>query len=139
MTEVDRIREASLRGELDPSKGSARRLAVLDQALAKAEQRRATLAEADRSAPACFVSAGTSPDARIRRGPAPGRAPLVRFNPGFFDPALPRWAPQLVVVTQAGRCYERVGRTGPEHPSGCTANRALLESLDRQRILDWLQ
>jgi hypothetical protein len=136
MAEVERISERATRAELEPSGGSARRLAEADRALAKVDQRIAALTDADGAAPSCFATAGATPETRITRGPAAGCVPLVRSNWDFFDHALPRSAPQIVVVTQARRCYEDAEPT--TLVSGCPANKALLESIDRQKVLDWL-
>jgi hypothetical protein len=64
----------------------------------------------------------------------------VRPNYQFFDASLPRSAPQLLMIADAKRCHENL--RDPQAltlPSGCAANRALLDSWDRQAVLDWLQ
>jgi hypothetical protein len=138
MAEVEQIREESLRKDLGPTGGVARRARETSAALAAAEVRLGGLSPDDRAAPACYVEGAHSIDAKLRRiGDGRDCAPLARPNPDFFDKTLPRSAPQIVIVPQAKRCYEDARKT--DLPSGCPANRALLESLDRQAVLDWLR
>ena len=50
---------------------------------------------------------------------------------------LPHWPAGIIVllVTDIARCY--AGKPSTD-PGGCTTNRQLLESLDRQALMDWL-
>jgi hypothetical protein len=41
----------------------------------------------------------------------------------------------VLLVTDIARCY--AGKPSTD-PGGCTTNRQLLESLDRQALMDWL-
>jgi len=137
MAEVERIREESLQQELAPTGGVMRNFHDAERALESVEKRIARLTPDEKAAPACYAEKGDTPETRFRAAPAPGCAPIARPNPDFFDRTLPRSAPQLVLVLQARRCYEDARPT--KLVSGCAANRALLESLDRQAVLDWLR
>jgi hypothetical protein len=84
--------------------------------------------------------------AGVLRQPGPRRAPQARAgrrlraarpaNWAVFDPALPRSAPQILVIGHFSGCLD-----GPKpiHAGGCAANRRLLESIDRQALLAWLR
>ena len=70
---------------------------------------------------------------RFRSGAAPGCEPVVRPNWQYFNKALPRSAPQLLIVNGIEGCWEKAPRQGPKSlTSGCPANRKLLETMDNQ-------
>ncbi len=115
---------------------------TIEEELADARAKADGLSAADKAAPACYASGGASAGrglalSRFGRAPAPGCDPLVRPNWSLFNPALPRSAPQLLVITRVERCLDP-NRTTP-HPGGCTANLRLLESIDKAALLAWLQ
>jgi hypothetical protein len=93
----------------------------------------------EREAPSCHQpDAELFPD-RFRAAagaPAACRA-LVKPNWGYFDPALPRSAPQVLMVVGYTRCLtqESLAETGR---GGCVINRALIESLDWEAVRAWL-
>jgi len=107
-----------------------------EQELAGAKAMAAGLSAADKAAPACYAS-GAQSLSRFRRAPVPGCDPLVRANWALFNPALPRSAPQLLTIGNFGECLV-ADRTVP-HVGGCTANKRLLESIDKAALLAWLQ
>ncbi len=81
--------------------------------------------------------------ARVLRQPGSGRASsgarrrLRAAHPAelaLFNPALPRSAPQLFVFGHVSRCLD-----GPKSIHAGPANKRLLESIDRQALLAWLQ
>ena len=137
MEQVEQITEDTVRKELAPTSSMMKNLTELERGVKTTEDRIARLTTTEKTAPACYVDHGTAPEAQFRAAPAPGCAPIVRPNPDFFDRSLPRSAPQVVMLLQARRCYEDDTKT--TLVSGCPANRALLESLDRQAVLDWLK
>ena len=137
MEQVEQITEDTVRKELAPTSSMMQNFTELERGVKGAEDRIARLTASEKTAPACYVNGGPTPESRLRTAPAPGCEPLVRPNRDFFDHSLPRSAPQVVMVLQARSCYEDVKTTALV--SGCPANRALLESLDRQAVLDWLK
>ena len=92
------------------------------------------LTPSQRRAPACYDAYGRSPRDKFRIAPADDCVPLVRPNDNFFNQALPRTAPQVVVVFAIESCTARTLL-----PGGCAANRALVETLDVDAIRAWLQ
>ena len=73
----------------------------------------------------------------------PGCVPIVRPNFAAFNPALPRTAPQVVIIAPVARCFEtwdkyNVNANAPG-PAGCTANRRLVETMDQAAIRAWLR
>lgn len=112
------------------------RAAAVEREVAAAKAVVAALPATERAAPACYAARETVSLARFQ-GQAGSRCEaLVRPNWKMFNPALPRSAPQIVVIAH----YE--GCLGPQtlpHPGGCVANRKLLETMDKQAILDWLR
>ena len=108
-----------------------------EQELAGARTMAAGLSAADKTAPACYASGDKVSVSRFRRGPAAGCDALVRPNWKLFNPALPRSAPQLLTI---GHFYWCLGADKKfVHVGGCTANKRLLESVDRAALLAWLQ
>ncbi len=83
------------------------------------------------------MAGNTAGPARFTRDLAAACAPVVRPNWKLFNPALPRSAPQLLVIGHFDRCLE--SRQPAANQGGCTANRKLLEGLDQRALLAWLQ
>jgi len=108
-----------------------------EQELADAKAMAAGLSAADKAAPACYASGNTASLSRFRRSPAPGCDPLVRPNWKLFNPALPRSAPQLLTIGHFEGCL--VADRPVLQVGGCTANKRLLESIDKAALLAWLQ
>jgi hypothetical protein len=116
-----------------PIAGQAQKLA---EVVARVEARIAALSPEDRQAAACWIRDYRMPMAdRVQKADTPGCLPVATPNWAFFDLRLPRSAPQVVLVTGIGRCYE--GKQ--DGIGGCQVNRPLLESLDRQALMNWLQ
>ncbi|BCS32201.1 hypothetical protein TBR22_A14110 [Luteitalea sp. TBR-22] len=146
MSEVEAVTEKSLRSELAPGSSSVVRLRTTEKELAAAEAALAALAPEQRAAEACFVTDATRVEGRLRPGPANARCQaLVRPNTGFFDPSLPRSAPQIAILWDATRCFERKAEREKwdrnqtvRRVAGCEANKALIATWDRDAILAWL-
>jgi hypothetical protein len=141
MAEVEAIRDRATRDEIAPTSGTMVRLREAEREVAAVEAVIAALPAEEKPMPACWVPDATRVQGRLRAGSSARCRALVRPHYAFFDPALPRSAPQLLLITSAKRCYEdrRDSGSSTTLPSGCTANRALMESWDRQAVLDWLQ
>jgi hypothetical protein len=62
----------------------------------------------------------------------------VRPNYGYFNAALPRSAPQVVIITGIKHCFDTADKCNLEanspSPAGCRANRALAETMDKDAI-----
>ena len=106
-----------------------------EQELASAKAMAAGLSAADKAAPACYAVTDKVSLSRFRRAPASGCEPLVRPNYKVFNPALPRTAPQVLIIDTA--CMTAQPR--PEWAHGCTADNKLLQTIDKAALLAWLQ
>jgi hypothetical protein len=107
-----------------------------EQDLAAAKARVAGLSTADKAAPACYATSGPSLS-RFRRSPDGGCDPLVRPNWGMFNKALPRSAPQVLIISGFSTCMFH--NPAPEEGGACTANTKLLEKIDKAALMAWLQ
>jgi hypothetical protein len=97
------------------------------------------LTQEQRDAPSCYQPAAASLTGRFQAAagaPAVCRA-LVKPNWGYFDPALPRSAPQVVMVNGYARCLTKESLADAAR-GGCVINRALIESLDWEAVRAWL-
>jgi hypothetical protein len=122
---------------LPPLADAKKRVAAVERELAAARAAAAALSAPDRSAPACYAAQDPVSLSRFRRNPGGSCVALVRPNWKFFNPALPRSAPQILAITQFEPCFlpdSRFLQVG-----GCPANKRLLEGLDKQALLAWLQ
>jgi hypothetical protein len=137
MMKVDATIEARADELLKPLGDATRTSAAIEQELAAARAAGAALSPDDRAAPACYAAQASTPLSRFKRAPAAGCVALVRPNWAFFNPALPRSAPQVLVISHFAGCLGDGPK--PIHAGGCAANMRLLQSLDRQALLAWLQ
>ena len=137
------IEEASLVKELGPTTGTGKNLADAKRALSEVTDWIAQLSPAEQAAPSCYVEKGTTLRARFTTVATAGCRPLVRPNYGYFNAALPRSAPQVVIITGIKRCFDTADKYNLEanspNPSGCRANRALVETMDKDAIRAWLR
>jgi hypothetical protein len=137
------VEEASLVKELGPTTGTGKNLADAKRALSEVTDWIAQLSPAELAAPACYVEKGTTLRARFTTVVAAGCRPLVRPNYGYFNAALPRSAPQVVIITGIKRCFDTADKYNRDanfaNPSGCRANRALVETMDKDAIRVWLR
>jgi len=98
----------------------------------------AALSPDDRRAPSCYDGKAAALSARFRLkagAPASCRA-LVRPNWDYFDPKLPRSAPQVLMIDAYTRCLRPDTRSTVR--GGCTVNRALVDSMDWDAVRAWL-
>jgi hypothetical protein len=137
------VEEASLMKELGPTTGTGKSLADAKRALGEVTDWIAQLSPAELAAPSCFAEKGTTLRARFTTVGSAGCRPLVRPNYGYFNSALPRSAPQVVIITGIKRCFDTADKYNIEanspSPSGCRANRAFIESMDMDAIRAWLR
>jgi hypothetical protein len=143
MEQAIALEEASLVKELGPAAGTGKNLADAKRALSEVTDWIAELPPADQAAPACYAEKDTTLRARFTTAAAAGCRPLVRPNYGYFNAALPRSAPQVVIITGIKRCFDTADKYNRDanspNPSGCRANRALIETMDKDAIRAWLR
>lgn len=119
-----------------PIADASARVTVVERELAAAKTAAAALSATERAAPACYAASETVSLARFQGQPGGRCTALVRPNWKMFNSVLPRSAPQIVVIAHYEACL--LPQNLP-HPGGCVANRKLLETMDKQAILDWLR
>ena len=118
---------------------------------ADAVKRLAELAPDEANGPACFVELPaaqrgngryTLPGTIVAEASAPGCRQIVRTNWDYFDPALPRTAPQILYVVDFGRCV-RVNGTDltsrpidrwDSPPQGCVQHAKMWRELDWAKL-----
>jgi hypothetical protein len=137
------VEERELVKEMAPTTGSGRRLAEARQAVAEVTGWIAELSAAELEGPSCYAAKGTSLRATFPIAASSACHPLVRPNYGYFNAALPRSAPQVVIITPVARCFDTADRNNRDanspSPAGCRANRALIETVDKDAIRAWLR
>jgi hypothetical protein len=137
MMKVEQQMAANVATLLGPIKDADTQVAAVERDLAATNAALAALPAADRAAPACYASQERTSFSRFRSNPDGNCIAIVRPNWKLFNPALPRSAPQVVVIAHFEQCLT------PDQPAlhagGCAANRKLLETIDQQAIHAWLQ
>ena len=143
IAESIRIEEASLVEELGPKGSSSQGLAAAQKVIDEIAAWLAELSPADRAAPACFATEAKSLRARFRPGLSAGCAAIVKPNYQYFNAALPRSAAQVLSITPVERCFDTANKYNAEATStslaGCAANRALIQTMDKDAIRAWLR
>ena len=141
--EARKYEEDAIAAQLSASGDTARLLAEAQRALAEVTAWIAELSPSDQAAQACYAATGNGLRARFRAAPAPGCHPLARPNYAYFDRSLPRSAPQVLIIRGYARCFDTADRdnryANAPGPSGCRANRALVETIDKDAIRAWLK
>jgi hypothetical protein len=133
----ERDLEAIGASQVGPDSPAAKSLRVADAALAEIKTLIGDLSAADREGPGCYAKSATTLRSRFRAGTPAGCHPLGRPNPQFFNASAPRTVAQLVIIGQIARCFDN--QPANQGPFGCTANRQLLETLDKQAVLSLLK
>ena len=138
------VEEAQLVKELSPTGGgTGKSLADAKRALSEVTDWIAELSPAQQAAPSCYAAKGASLRAKFPTTPSSDCQPLVRPNYAYFNKALPRSAPQVVIITGITRCFDTADKNNRDanstSPAGCRANRALVETLDKGAIRAWLR
>jgi hypothetical protein len=139
MESSDRGIETASRERLAPGGPEAKSVAAAEREFREAEASLAALSAEARASAACYDTAASALAARFRAAadaPRSCRA-LVTPNWAYFDAKLPRSAPQVVMLGLFTRCLsaESLKET---NPSGCVINRKLVETLDWDAVLAWL-
>ncbi len=110
------IEEASLVKQMSPTAGTGKNLLDAQRALAEVTDSIAELSPAQQAAPACFAAKGPTLRARFPTVAPPDCQPLVRPNYAYFNKALPRSAPQVVIITGIKRCFDTAESTARPTP-----------------------
>ena len=136
--------ETQLANELSPTGGgTGKSLADAKRALSEVTDWIAELSPTQQAAPSCYAAKGASLRAKFQTTPSADCHPLVRPNYAYFDRALPRSAPQVVIITGTSRCFDTADKYNRDanstSPAGCRANRALVETMDKSAIRAWLR
>lgn len=134
--EIEKARTA----DLGPGGGEERGVQEAERDLAEAEAALSALTPDERAGPACYASRaeGLARKFRPLTGPSsPACQAIVRTNWAFFDRAVPRSAPQVLVIDSYMRCLES-GAPRQTSPGGCVTNRRLMESIDWDAVRAWL-
>lgn len=137
MMKAEQQMEAGLATLLGPIADAEKQAAAVERELEAAKAALVALSAAERVAPACYAAANPISLSRFRSNPGGSCVAIVRPNWKLFNPALPRSAPQILVIGHFERCV--ASKQPALHAGGCAANKRLLETLDRQAILAWLQ
>jgi len=140
MEKADVQIEAAKRTQLAPGGPDDKGVREAERDFKDADGLIAALSPEARSAPSCYDDRATRLGDRFRRkdgAPASCRA-LVTPNWDYFDPKLPRSAPQVVMIAAFTRCLTResLAQTAPR--GGCVINRTLVDSMDWDAVRAWL-
>jgi hypothetical protein len=137
------VEEQSLVKELSPTGGTGKSLADAKRALSEVVDWIAELSPAQLAASACYAPTGTTLRTRFPTAPSAACHPIVRPNYGYFNKALPRSAPQVLIIAGIARCFDTADKANRDanssSPAGCAANRALVDTLDKTALRSWLR
>ena len=141
--ETIRLEEETLVKELSPAGASAKRLLDAKKGVAEVTDWIAALSPAEQTAPSCYAQKGTTLRAKFQKAPLAGCHPLVRPNYAYFNKALARSSPQVVIIKPITRCFDTANKYNRDanetSPAGCRANRALIETLDKDALRAWVR
>ena len=138
MEKTDPQIEAENTKRLGPSGPEEKGVREAERELQEVDGILAGLSPDEKRAPSCYDARATALSTRFRLktgAPASCRA-LVRPNWDYFDPKLPRSAPQVVMLDAYTRCLRPDSRSTLR--GGCVINRALVDSMDWDAVRAWL-
>ena len=137
------VEEASLVKKVSPNSGSGKGLADAKRALSEVTGLIAELSAADQAVPSCYAEKAATIRGKFPPTIGAGCHPLVRPNYAYFNRTLPRSTPQVVIITPIKRCFDTADKYNHEasstSPAGCRANRALIETLDKDALRAWIR
>lgn len=131
--------EAANQARLGPGGPEERAVRDAERELQEVDGILGALSPEARRAPSCYDQRATRLADRFRAragAPASCRA-LVRPNADYFDPTLPRSAPQVVAIAAFTRCLSREAAASTTR-GGCVVNRALVDTMDWDAVRAWL-
>jgi hypothetical protein len=139
MEKTDPQIEAANAARLAPGGPEDTRVKEAEREFQEVDALVASLSPAARNAPSCYDGSASRLADRFRALANAPRScrPLVRPNPDYFDPKLPRSSPQVVMVSMFTRCLEPESLRSTTR-GGCVINRALVESMDWDAVRAWL-
>jgi hypothetical protein len=139
MEKTDVQLEAAQTARLAPGGPEEKNVRAAEGELKEVDGIVAALSAEGRRAPSCYDrSASRLADKfRAHAGAAASCRPLVQPNVDYFDPKLPRTAPQVVMIDMFARCL-RADSVKATRPGGCVTNRALVNSMDWDAVRAWL-
>jgi hypothetical protein len=139
MEKTDPQIEAANTARLAPGGPEDARVKEAERELQEVDALVASLSPDARNAPSCYDGSASRLADRFRALANAPRScrPLVRPNPDYFDPKLPRSSPQVVMVSMFTRCLEPESLRSTTR-GGCVINRALVESMDWDAVRAWL-
>ena len=131
--------EAATAARLAPGGPEEKGVREAERELQEVDGILASLSADARRAPSCYDgrAARLADRFRAREGAPASCRPLVRPNADNFDRALPRTAPQGLMIGGFTRCL-RADASAAAVRGGCTINRPLLESMDWDAVRAWL-
>jgi hypothetical protein len=132
--------EAANEARLRPGGTEEKDVRAAEGELKEVEGILAALSPDARRAPSCYDQRASKLADRLRllSGASASCRPLVRPNADYYDPKLPRSAPQVVMLsTTFTRCL-RPEVAKATKPGGCVTNRALIDSMDWDAVRAWL-
>jgi hypothetical protein len=138
MERADPQIEAANEKQLGPGGPEDKAVREAERELQEIDGLLASLSPDQRRAPSCYDGRASALAARFRLkdgAPASCRA-LVRPNWAYFDAALPRSTPQVVMIAAFTRCLRPDSRSTTR--GGCVINRALVDSMDWDAVRAWL-
>ena len=132
--------EAAKRAQLAVGGPDEQRVREAERDFKEADGIVAALTADTRSAPACYNSNATRLSERFRAkaGAPEGCRALLRPNWDYFDPKLPRSAPQVVMIAAFTRCLTKESMALTTPRGGCVINRPLVDSMDWNAVRSWL-
>lgn len=139
MENADREIEAASRVRLAPGGVEAKSVAAAEREFREAEAALTGVSTAQQASAVCYDPTGSALAARFRAAAGAPRScrAIVKPNWAYFDGTLPRSAPQVVMLGLFTQCLspDSIANT---NPSGCAINRTLVETLDWDAVLAWL-
>lgn len=140
MEKTDTQLEAAKRTQLAVGGPDEKRVREAERDFKEAEGIVGALTAETRVAPACYNSSATRLSERFRaKAGAPAACgALLRPNWDYFDPKLPRSAPQVVMIAGFTRCLTKESMALTTPRGGCVINRPLVNSIDWNAVRSWL-
>ncbi|HSJ42796.1 MAG TPA: hypothetical protein VK955_17345 [Xanthobacteraceae bacterium] len=141
--EALRIEEETLAKDLSPTGSTGKQLLDAKRSISEVTDWIAELTPAQASAPACYAAKGATLRAKFPLTPSADCQPLVRPNYAYFNKTLPRSTPQVLLITGMTRCFNTADKYNRDanstSPAGCRANRALVETVDKNALRAWVK
>ena len=139
MEKTDQDLEALKKTQLAPGGAADKDVRQAEADFKAADAAVQRLSAEGRAEPSCYDDRASAIDARFRAksGAPPSCRALVRPNRDYFDTALPRTAPQLLVLNLYERCLTAQSKALTK-PGGCATNRRVIDSMDWDAVRAWL-